>query len=327
MLLLMPILKKNGLLEHIHVTVCIVGSRKIDQNDDYSTRGWELFSPNMSIYGLDADADACDVANADLEKRQIEWTEKHFPIALGNAAEERTLYVTKASMCSSLYPPNEPYLARIAGLTEVVSLDFSFEIDTITLDQFCQEEDINEIDYLQIDVQGADLDVLRGATNILNRSVLGIQIEVEFSHLYIGQPLFADVDSFLRKSDFTLFDVLQSYRPRVRSPICSEARRGQLLWGEAFYLRDLIRDDISEQYKSPDNLLKLACIADILGFPDYSLEVLEYLTLQYGANPKYNCADSIIECLTNFPDLVERGLSSLPIVQSVRQFATKDFVF
>jgi FkbM family methyltransferase len=293
--LLMPILKKNGLLEHIHVTVCIVGSRKIDQNDDYSTRGWELFSPNMSIYGFDADADACDVANADLEKRQIGWTEKHFPIALGKAAEERTLYVTKASMCSSLYPPNEPYLARIAGLTEAVSLDFSFEIDTITLDQFCQEEDINEIDYLQIDVQGADLDVLRGATNILNRSVLGIQIEVEFSHLYIGQPLFADVDSFLRKSDFTLFDV--------------------------------IRDDISKQYKSPDNLLKLACIADILGFPDYSLEVLEYLTLQYGTNPNYNCADSIIECLTNFPDLVERGLSSLPIVQSVRQFATKDFVF
>jgi hypothetical protein len=96
--LLMPILKKNGLLERIHVTVCIVGSRKMDQNDDYSTRGWELFSPNMSIYGFDADADACDVANADLEKRQIEWTEKHFPIALGKAAEERTLYVTKASI-------------------------------------------------------------------------------------------------------------------------------------------------------------------------------------------------------------------------------------
>jgi hypothetical protein len=230
-------------------------------------------------------------------------------------------------MCSSLYPPNESYLARIAGLTEAVSLDFSFEIDTITLDQFCQEEYINEIDYLQIDVQGADLDVLRGATNILHRSVLGIQIEVEFSHLYIGQPLFADVDSFLRKSDFTLFDVIPSYRPRVRSPICSESRGGQLLWGEAFYLRDLISEDISEQYKSPDNLLKLACIADILNFPDYSLEILEYLTLQYGTNPNYNCADSIIECLTNFPDLVERGLSSLTIVQSVKQFATKDFGF
>ncbi|MFN5261372.1 MAG: FkbM family methyltransferase, partial [Pseudanabaena sp.] len=214
--LLMPILKKNGVLEGVNVTVGIVGSRKIYQNDDYSTRGWELFSPNLSIYGFDADADACDVANADLEKRQIEWTEKHFPIALCNAAEERTLYVTKASMCSSLYPPNEPYLARIAGLTEAVSLDFSFEIDTITLDQFCQEEQINEIDFLQIDVQGADLDVLEGAINILNRGTIAIQVEVEFSPLYIEQPLFADVDSFLRQNKFTLFDLFQSYRPRSR---------------------------------------------------------------------------------------------------------------
>ncbi|MFN8970190.1 MAG: FkbM family methyltransferase, partial [Pseudanabaena sp.] len=83
--LLMPILKKNGLLEHIHVTVGIVGSRKIDQNDDYSTRGWEIFAPNLSIYGFDADDDACDSANAELEARIIAWTEKHFPIALGKA--------------------------------------------------------------------------------------------------------------------------------------------------------------------------------------------------------------------------------------------------
>ncbi len=45
--LLMPILKKNGLLEGVNVTVGIVGSRKIDQNDDYSTRGWEIFAPNL----------------------------------------------------------------------------------------------------------------------------------------------------------------------------------------------------------------------------------------------------------------------------------------
>jgi FkbM family methyltransferase len=319
-----PILKKNGLLERIHMTVCNVGSRKLDLNDDYATQGWGIFAPNLSIYGFDADADACDVANADLEERQVNWTEKHIPIALGKAAEERTLYVTRHPMCSSLYPPNEPYLARMAGLPELVNLDFSFEVDTITLDQFCQEEQVNEIDFLQIDVQGADLDVLTGAINILNRGTTAIQIEVEFSQLYIGQPLFADVDSFLRQNDFTLFDVSKSYGLRARSPIRSTVRGGQLLWGDAFYFRDLMRDDMSEQFKSPDKLLKLACIADILNFPDYALEVLEYLTLQYGSNLDYNFADSILESLASFPDLVESGLSSLPIVQNIRQFATKE---
>ena len=317
----LPILKKNGFLKHIYVTVCNVGSRKIDNNDDYGSQDWQIFAPNLSIYGFDADADACDEANAELETRQINWNEIHIPLALGKAVEERTLYVTKAPMCSSLYPPNEPYLKRFAGLPELVNLDFSFKIDTTTLDNFCQEEEINEIDFLQIDVQGADLDVLEGSKKILSCGTLAIQIEVEFSPLYTNQPLFADVDIFLRKHDFTLFDLSHSYRLKARSPIRSLVRSGQLLWGDAFYFRDLIREDMDEKLKSPERILKLACIADIMNFPDYTLEILEYLTLRYGEDPNYNFADSIIESLTQFPDLVSQGLESLPVVAKLQGYA------
>jgi FkbM family methyltransferase len=316
----LPSLKKNGLLDRIHMTVCNVGSRKIDSQDDYASQGWQIFAPNLSIYGFDADADACDEANSELEARQINWKEMHIPLALGKAIEERTLYVTKAPMCSSLYPPNEPYLARFAGLPELVNLDFSFEVDTTTLDDFCQEEGLNEIDFLQIDVQGADLDVLEGARNILNCGTLAIQIEVEFSHLYTNQPLFADVDTFLRKHDFTLFDLSKSYRLKARSPIRSTMRAGQLLWGDAFYFRDLIREDMDGHLKSPDRMLKLACIADVMGFPDYALEILEYLTLEYGTDSNYNFADNIIESLSQFPDLVSQGLNSLPVVAKIRDY-------
>ena len=317
-----PILKKKGLLDRICMTVCNVGSRKIDSQDDYASQGWQIFAPKLSIYGFDADADACEEANAELETRQINWKEVHIPLAIGKAIEERTLYVTKHPMCSSLYPPNEPYLERLAGLPELVNLDFSFEIDTTTLDNFCQEEGIDEIDFMQIDVQGADLDVLEGATKILDCGTLAIQIEVEFSHLYTNQPLFADVDTFLRKHDFTLFDVSRSYRLRARSPIRSTVRAGQLLWGDAFYFRDLIREDMDEHLKSPDRMLKLACVADIMNFPDYALEILEYLTLQYGEDSNYNFANSIIEGLSQFPDLVSHGLDSLPIIDKIRDYVT-----
>jgi len=318
----LPSLKKNGLLDRIYMTVCNVGSRKLDSNDDYGSQGWQIFAPNLSIYGFDADADACDQANAELETRQINWKEIHIPLAIGKAIEERTLYVTKHPMCSSLYPPNETYLERFAGLPELVNLDFSFEIDTTTLDNFCQEEGANEIDFMQIDVQGADLDVLEGAKKVLNCGTLAIQIEVEFSHLYTNQPLFADVDTFLRKHDFTLFDISPSYRLRARSPIRSTARSGQLLWGDAFYLRDLIREDMNGKLKSPDRMLKLACIADVMNFPDYALEILEYLTLRYSEDSNYNFADSIIESLAQFPDLVNQGLDSLPIVANIRDFTS-----
>ena len=311
----LPILKKNGFLDSTHMTVCNVGSRKLGNHDDYASQGWGLFAPNLTIYGFDADSDACEEANADLEARQIDWKEVHIPLALGEAEEERTLYVTKAPMCSSLYPPNEIYLKRFAGLPELVNLDFSYQIETNTLDDFCEMEEINEINFLQIDVQGADLDVLKGSSRILD-SILAIQIEVEFSHLYIDQPLFADVDTFLRNQGFTLFDISTSYRLRANSPIRSTVRAGQLLWGDAFYFRD----PIQSLNQNPDQILKLACIADILNFPDYALELLEYLTLNYGKDRKYNLARIIIEGLSQFPELVNQGLSSLPIISRIQDF-------
>ncbi len=315
-----PRLKQNGRLEHTHFTIANVGSRKISPEDDYANKGWGVFSPNLTIYGFDADADACEAANADLAARQISWTEKHIPLALGKTVGEATLYVTKSPVCSSLYPPNEPYLERFDGLIEVVGTDFTIDLDITTLDHVCQTEDIQAIDFLQIDVQGADLDVLQGAAQLLSRSVLGIQIEVEFTHLYCGQPLFADVDSHLRQHDFTLFDLGVAHRPRSRSPICSSGRMGQLLWGDGFYLRDLIRHDYNSPLKTPDQILKLACIADILEFSDYTAELLEYLTLHYGNDPTYNFANEIVEVLADFPPLAAQGLSSLPIVMSVRDY-------
>jgi FkbM family methyltransferase len=317
-------LDKSGHLKQTNMTICNVGSRKISAEDDYFTNGWGVFAPRLSIYGFDADEDACAEANADLESRQVNWTEKHIPLALSNTVGESTIYVTKNPMCSSLYVPNEPYLARFARLPELVNLDFTLEIETTTLDTFCVSEGIEEIDFLQIDVQGGDLLVLEGGVSILANSVLAVQIEVEFSPLYIDQPLFADVDTFMRKQGFTLFDIATSRRVRDRSPVMSNVHPGQLLWGEAYYFRDLIGEKIDTSLKTPEKIFKLACIADIMNFGDYALELLEYLTLNYGKDERYNFANNIVESLGQFPDLVEKGLSSLAIVANIRDYLTEE---
>jgi FkbM family methyltransferase len=315
----LPSLKQSGHLDRMHITLCNVGSRKLSQADDYASHGWGLFAPNLSIYGFDADADACDVANADLVQRQITWTEQHIPLALGKSIGESTLYVTKNPMCSSLYLPNEPYLARFAGLPELVNLDFTIELETTTLDAFCQSEAIETVDFLQVDVQGADLQVLEGASHLLKHSILGIQIEVEFSHLYVDQPLFADVDHYLRSQEFTLFDLACTHRVRARSPIVSHRRPGgQLLWADAFYLCDLLQPIEMIHSKSPQQLLKLACIADVMGFADYALELLEHLTMHHGQDPAYNFADTIVDGLTQIPELVEQGIEQLAVVTRLR---------
>jgi FkbM family methyltransferase len=314
-------LKEQGFLDSLHMTIGIIGSRKISSEDEYGQQGWQYFAPNLTIYGFDADADACEEANTELaENEAVTWTERHIPLAISKAREERTLYVTHAPMCSSLYSPNEALLARHAGLQELAGLDFEVEIETTTLDDFCADENIENIDFLQIDVQGADLDVLQGAVNLLSRSVLGIQIEVEFSPLYKDQPLFRDVDKYLDKYNFSLFDLLLTKCTRSISPIFSKYRSGQLLWGEAFYFRDLLDFNRLEEFRNPDNIFKLACMADILQFPDYTLELLEYLTLNYGSNHRFNFASAIFKSLAQFPELNDRGLKELSVIKNISNF-------
>jgi len=109
-------------------------------------------------------------------------------------------------------------------------------------------------------------------------------------------------------------------RPRACSPIFSSQRVGQLLWADALYFRDPIPEGGHQVGQSPDAMLKLACIADVLDYPDYALELLVYLTARYGQEQKYNFALEINAVLSQFPDLVEQGLENLPMIQSIRPF-------
>ncbi|MEH1854199.1 MAG: FkbM family methyltransferase [Nostoc sp.] len=324
MALFLPSLKKSGHLEQIHITVAVVGSRKIEIQDDYGSQGWQIFAPNLTIYGFDADAEACEKANAELKTRQINWNEKHIPLALWKSEGKSTLYVTQYPACSSLYPPSEYYIEHFVGNSKLIELAEIQEIETTTLDVFCQSENITEIDFIQLDIQGAELPALEGADWILKSGTLGIISEVEFTELYTGQPLFSDLDLYLKMQGFTLFDINNMNRDIRKMPIISSKHPGALIWADAFYFRDLIREHSSMNLKTPEKIFKLACIADVLDFPDYALELLTHLTLQYGKDKKYNFADNIIESLAYVPGLVKQGelLASLPIIEKILAYST-----
>jgi FkbM family methyltransferase len=44
----------------------------------------------------------------------------------------------------------------------------SYQVEMKTLDVYCKENDINHIDFLKIDTEGWELDILKGGKNILN---------------------------------------------------------------------------------------------------------------------------------------------------------------
>jgi hypothetical protein len=130
---------------------------------------------------------------------------------------------------------------------------------------------------MKVDVQGAELDVLRGAERSLE-SARVIETEVEFQELYRGQPLFTDVDRFLRERGFGLWRLREIHhcglsRAGRGEPVFGvgdyvELTRlgGQIAWANAVYVRDELAD--VRAFASWLTRARDACVASIFGFPE-----------------------------------------------------------
>lgn len=135
-----------------------------------------------------------------------------FELGLSSKKGEATFYVSSGkppnkdipednstnfgNKSSSLYKP---------GKTKQVHpwLEFkkSITIKTETLENFCKNEKINSIDFIHMDVQGAELMVLEGANKMIS-NINSIWLEVEKIPLYEGQALKSDIEGFLLKNNF-----------------------------------------------------------------------------------------------------------------------------
>jgi len=85
--------------------------------------------------------------------------------------------------------------------------------------------DYREIDLLKLDLQGYEMEALKGCGRLLERTRI-ITTEIEFVALYDGQPLFGDIDVFLRAQGFRLLNLYELYTHPG----------GQLTAGDAVYL-------------------------------------------------------------------------------------------
>jgi hypothetical protein len=74
-----------------------------------------------------------------------------------------------------------------------------------TIDQFCLDHGIGQVDILKSDTQGYDLEVLKGACQMFqNNAIKLVFSEVVFSKLYNEMAPFTELYDFLIARDFML---------------------------------------------------------------------------------------------------------------------------
>ncbi len=81
-------------------------------------------------------------------------------------------------------------------------------VETITINSYCHQHKIDQIDILKLDIQGSELAALKGAETLLKRgSITLVYTEALIAPTYKNQTSFHDLISYLKKYGLELFNV------------------------------------------------------------------------------------------------------------------------
>ena len=257
-------------------TIFEIGALKLSEKDEPFYKILDYF-PSSKIYGFELDRNVCDQLNSNAGSGV-----KYFPHALGERSESRKLNITNHPMCSSLYEPNEEFLDLYQNL-DVAKKKSEVTINTISLDQFIEDNGVTSVDFIKIDVQGAEGDIFKGAPKTL-KDTLKIVSEVGFVPLYKKQPLFGDICTILSRHDF-MFNKFLGMAGRSLKPIVLKNNpnfASQHMWSDAVFIKHVAM--IPEL--ANDKILKLALLA-----------------------ATYSSADLVHYCLMTFDKKNETSLS------------------
>jgi FkbM family methyltransferase len=206
--------KQKELLKGTARVIFDVGANRGDTTAEYVS----LF-PTAMIHAFEPYPEACESFRIKhSHNRQVALHQ----CALSNRVGSAHLNINRSIDTNSLLKSSEIGLNSDRHCETLGTL----EVPTETLDSFCIRQGIDEIDILKMDVQGSELDVLKGAEEYLRADRIKlIYTELFFASQYVDQPLFDTIFGFLRQYGFVLQDI---YDPFYSST--------QLVWCDAIFL-------------------------------------------------------------------------------------------
>jgi FkbM family methyltransferase len=160
-------------------------------------------------------------------------------------------------------------------------------------------------DFLSLDVQSGEYEVLLGARDALDRSICGLIVEVEFGEMYVGQRRFQDVYDLLDGAGFDFVRFLSIGETSVRAPLGFRGD-GYQDFADALFLRrcDRVPSDAAGR---GEMLTKLCFFALTFGVVELAIQCL---TALHGATlPQTGAYERFVAA---FRDIYERDAKLFP---------------
>ncbi len=262
-------------------------------------RIWRHFEPSLRALGVDPQVGECRRLQTAEKNPAVRYVpaflrlpESHpFRLArgqrepwTGNPWQRTSAAIAMAILASRTAP--EKKLDQLNAWTEAELVE---PARTCTLDELVIAERLGSVDFIKIDVDGWDLEVLLSAEQtIRNGPVLGCVLEVNFSGS--ADPTdhtFHNMDRLMRTWGFELFNLSTRRYSAAALPAPfrydhapHETLLGRIVQGDALYLRDPCGWPAHPESRvelDSLKLLKLACLFELFGAPDHAAELLRNL--------------------------------------------------
>ena len=267
------------------------GAREVDRDPR-----WRPFPPDrLRFIGFEPDGAEAERLNSTPGPGGLEW--QFIPAGLWGTSGRMRFEHNKATGGSSFLKQNRALTDRwkFENPTETtLARDIFFptayeELPVVSLAEWAKDAKIDSVDFLKLNVQGGELEILQGAGDLLD-SVLGLLVEISFVESYKNRPMFSDIQRFLADRHFAFFDLLaHHYVGRSAAPIAAQhlviaepklgqlvSQWGQLIEGHALFLRDPLGDRSLRQLDA-SRIIKLVGFAEAFGQIEYAFELLNWL--------------------------------------------------
>lgn len=229
---------------------------------------------------------------AALDLLRLKYPPPHIclPMFVGDG-KPATFFETNWGPTGSLFEPNTSLLAKFHNLAELTTVVRQSRVDTVSLDQV---REIDDLDFIKIDAQGAEHLIFSNAPRIMSQVTL-VHAEVCLVEMYRGAPLFAEIDQLLRAMGFQWHTrVGCGYRPFLPLMNADEPDFAfkQELWADVVYVRNWMSFDGLAHNK----LIKLGVLLHDL-YHSYDLAYLAMASAdrQSGTNYADNYAKWLVE--------------------------------
>lgn len=156
---------------------------------------------------------------------------KPVQLACGSTSGTVDFHVTKNHWCSSVLAPSALGKRYYGDWYDTAA---TVPVRIVRLDDWARAQGLTLIDFMKVDAQGYDLEVLKGAEGLLRSgAVKAINCECQFAPEYEGCATFSQVDQFLASCGFALHQMHE---------VWSKGDEEQTSYADALWVRvDVLR--------------------------------------------------------------------------------------